>query len=100
MLGQIVNLDNSLVIYHKVAFPGAPTKARSDIYMAISEAVLPSQTLLSHPQQATVHSSTNLELKNVQLTLEVRKKSGERIEGCILPGSNSPGQTARRRSVV
>ena len=84
----------------KIDFPGAPTKARSDIYVTISEVVLPPQTLLSHPQQGTVPLSTTLVLKNVQLTLEVRKRTGERIENCIFPGSNSPGQTAWRTSAV
>ena len=95
-----MNLDNPLVIYHKVDFPGAPTKARSDIYITMSEVVLPPQTLLSHPQQGIVPLSTNLELKNAQLTLELGKKTGERIEGCIFPGSDSPGQTAWRTSAV
>lgn len=84
----------------KIDFPGAPTKPRSDIYVTISEAVLPRQALLSHPQRGTVQISSSLELKNVQLTLEVRKKNGERIERCIFPGSNSPGQTAWRTSAV
>ena len=84
----------------KIDFPGAPTKPRSDIYVTISEAFLPRQALLSHPQRGTVQISSSLELKNVQLTLEVRKKNGERIERCIFPGSNSSGQTAWRTSAV
>ena len=84
----------------KIEFPGAPTKARSDIYVMLSEAVLPRQALLSHPQRGTVQISSSLELKSIQLTLEVRKKTGERIERCIFPGSNSPGQTAWRTSAV
>ena len=84
----------------KIDFPGAPTKARSDIYVTVSEAFLPRQALLSHPQRGTVQISSSLELKNVQLTLEVRKKNGERIERCIFPGSNSVGQTAWRTSAV
>ncbi|MCJ1274692.1 hypothetical protein MMC21_002490 [Puttea exsequens] len=84
----------------KVDFPGAPTKARSDIYVRLCEAFLPHQALLSHPERGTVQLSSNLLLQNVQLTLEVRKKSGERIENCIFPGSNSAGQTAWRTSAV
>ena len=84
----------------KIGFPGAPTKARSDIYVTVSEAFLPRQALLSHPQRGTVQISSSLDLKNVQLTLEVRKRTGERIERCIFPASNSPGQTAWRTSAV
>jgi len=84
----------------KTSFPGAPTKSRSDIYVRISEAFLPHQALLSHPERGTVQISSSLGLKNVQLTLEVRKRSGERIERCIFPGSNSSGQTAWRTSAV
>lgn len=84
----------------KTSFPGAPTKSRSDIYVRISEAFLPRHALLSHPERGTVQISSSLDLKNVQLTLEVRKGSGERIERCIFPGSNSSGQTAWRTSAV
>lgn len=80
----------------KLGFSGAPTKARSDIYLTLSEAFLPAQALLSHPERGTVTISSSLALRNVQLTLEVRRKSGERIENCIFPTSNSVGQTVWR----
>ena len=81
-------------------FPGAPTKPRSDIYLKLSKAFLPRQVLLSHPERGTVQLPSSLGLKNVQLTLEVRKNSGERIERCIFPGSSSSGLTAWRTSAV
>lgn len=84
----------------KTKFTGTPTNRRSDIYIRLCEAMLPHQALLSHPERGTVQISSNLELKNVQLTLEVRKSSGERIERCIFPGSNTAGQTAWRTSAV
>ena len=84
----------------KTDFSGAPTEPRSDIYVRISEVFLPHQALLSHPERGTVQIASSLELKNVQLTLEVREKSGERIERCIFPGSNSLGLTAWRTSAV
>ena len=84
----------------KTDFPGAPIKPRSDIYVRITEAFLPHQALLSHPERGTVPIASNLELKNLQLTLEVRKMSGERIERCVFPSSNSQGQTAWRTSAV
>ena len=80
----------------KLGFSGAPTKARSDIYLTLLDAFLPAQALLSHPERGTVAVSPSLTLRNVQLTLEVRRKSGERIENCIFPSSSSAGQTAWR----
>lgn len=84
----------------KIGFSGAPTSPRSDIYLTLSEAFLPSQALLSHPDRGTVQLSSNLDLRNVQLTLEVRKRSGERIEQCIFPSSNSTGLTAWRTTAA
>ena len=80
----------------KVVFSGTPTKPRSDIYVTISEADLPHHALLSHPERGSVQIHSSLELKNVQLTLEVRKSNGQRIDRCIFPNSNGPGQTAWR----
>ncbi len=84
----------------KVGFSGTPTGARSDIYITLSEAFLPPQALLAHPERGTVQISSNSDLKNVQLTLEVRKKTGERVEQCIFPSSNSQGLTAWRTNAV
>lgn len=84
----------------KIGFSGAPTSARSDIYLTISEAFLPPQALLSHPERGTVQMSSSLNLRNLQLTLEVRRQSGERIEQCIFPSSNGPGLTAWRTTAV
>ncbi len=80
----------------KIGFSGAPTKPRSDIYLTLSEAYLPSQALLSHPERGTIQIASNLDLRNIQLTLEVRKQSGERIAHCIYPSSNSQGLTVWR----
>lgn len=84
----------------KIGFSGAPTRARSDIYLTLSEAFLPPQALLSHPERGTVQMSSSLNLRNVQLTLEVRRQSGERIEQCIFPSSNGPGLTAWRTTAT
>lgn len=84
----------------KIGFSGAPTKTRSDIYLTLSDAFLPPQALLSHPDRGTVQISSHLDLRNIQLTLEVRKHSGERIEECIFPSSNSPGLTAWRTTAA
>ena len=92
-------LQNASLI-PKVIFSGTPSKPRSDIYITITEADLPRHALLSHPEYGTVQLSKSLDLKNVQLTLEVRKGTGARIERCIFPSSNSLGQTAWRTSAV
>ena len=84
----------------KIGFSGAPTKLRSDIYITISELSVPAHALLSHPEKGTMPLAQGLSLKNVQLTLEVRTMSGERIEHCIFPSSNSAGHTAWRTAAI
>lgn len=100
LIDRTPTLLQNIVPTPKTDFSGAPTKPRSDIYVRISDVCLPHQALLSHPDHGTVQIASSLELKNVQLTMEVRKKSGERIERCIFPGSNSLGQTAWRTSAI
>lgn len=84
----------------KLGFSGAPKKPRSDVYLTVSEACLPVKALLSHPERGPVPLPSGSDYRNVQLTLEVRKRTGERIERCIFPSSNSPGITAWRTSAV
>lgn len=84
----------------KMGFSGAPTKPRSDIYVTISSPHLPAQALFSHPERGNVQLAGSLDMRNIQLTLEVRKISGERIEHCIFPSSNSPGLTAWRTTAI
>jgi hypothetical protein len=84
----------------KIGFSGAPTKPRSDIYLTIVEPFLPKNAFLSHPKTGTVPLASNSSMRNLQLTIEVRKSSGERIEGCIYPSSNSAGHTAWRTTAL
>ncbi len=84
----------------KIGFSGAPTIARSDIYINLSDACLPPQAMLSHPRSGTTPLPQNAALSNLQLTLEVRKASGERIDNCIFPSSNSAGSSAWRTVVT
>lgn len=72
----------------KMGFSGAPTKPRSDVYITFDKAFLPRQALLSRSAGSAVPLSPNLG-SNLQLTLEVRKPSGDRIERCIYTSSNS-----------
>ncbi|KAK4121833.1 hypothetical protein N657DRAFT_98874 [Parathielavia appendiculata] len=73
----------------KMGFSGAPTKPRSDIYLTIDEAVLSRQTLLSKFGGSPTALPNNLHGNNLQLTLEVRRPDGERVENCIYPSSNA-----------
>jgi len=93
-------LLHNVTMTPKIGFSGAPTKNRSDIYITISEIILPPHALLSHPQRGTTPVAQGSSLKNIQLTLEVRNMSGERIEHCIYPSSNSAGHTAWRTAAV
>ncbi|KAH9875386.1 hypothetical protein J1614_004878 [Plenodomus biglobosus] len=84
----------------KIGFSGAPTKPRSDIYLTLVEPFLPRNAFLAHPKTGTVPLVQSSPMSNLQLTIEVRKSSGERIEGCIYPSSNSAGHTAWRTTAV
>ena len=75
----------------KMGFSGAPTKPRSDIYITIDEAYLPRQALLSRQTGGATPMSSSIEARNLQVTLEVRKANGERIEDCIFASANSEG---------
>ncbi|KAF2096416.1 hypothetical protein NA57DRAFT_42739 [Rhizodiscina lignyota] len=84
----------------KIGFSGAPTKSRSDIYLTLSEAVVSKSTYLAHPKFGTASMTQATSLANLQLTLEVRRSTGERIENCIYPSCNSAGHTAWRTTAV
>lgn len=72
----------------KMGFSGAPTKPRSDIYITIDDAFLPRHALLTRSSGSAAPVSGNLG-SNLQLTMEVRRSNGERIENCIYISSNS-----------
>ncbi|KKY23469.1 putative sh3 and ded_cyto domain [Phaeomoniella chlamydospora] len=84
----------------KIGFSEAPTQERSDIYLTLSEALIPRGALLSHPDYGQVPLARSTNLFNLQLTMEVRSSSGKRIENCIVPASNSVGHTAWRTNVA
>ena len=93
-------LLHNIQITPKMGFSGAPTKPRSDIYITIREPVLPLGASLSHPERGSVDAPHPSDLQNLQLTLEVRKITGERIDRCIFPSSESVGQTAWRSTAI
>ncbi|KAI0161195.1 SH3 domain-containing protein [Xylariaceae sp. FL1272] len=77
----------------KMGFSGAPTKARSDIYVTIGEALLARQNLLSRHGGSAIPISSNMPGNNLAVSVEVRRQSGERIESCIYSSSNSSAVT-------
>lgn len=78
----------------KMGFSGAPTKPRSDVYITLNEAFIPRHALLSRSTAGATPLSTNISCANLELTLEVRKPTGERIERCIYPSSNGEAQSS------
>jgi hypothetical protein len=100
LIGKTPTLLHNIKPTRKIGFSGAPTKPRSDIYLTLTEPFLPKNASLSHPKTGTVPLAPNSSMSNLQLTIEVRKSSGERIEGCIYPSSNSAGHTAWRTTAV
>ncbi|KAK4185809.1 putative dedicator of cytokinesis protein 1 [Podospora australis] len=76
---------------NKMGFSGAPTKPRSDIYLTVDEAILSRHTLLSRYGGSPASIPNSIHGNNLQITLEVRRQSGERIDNCIFPSSNTDG---------
>ncbi|ORY56105.1 SH3 domain-containing protein [Pseudomassariella vexata] len=85
---------------HKMGISGAPTKPRSDIYVTINEAVLSRQSLMSRFGGSATTISSSMLGANLIVTVEVRRQSGERIEGCIYPSSNADGLTTWKSFAV
>lgn len=100
LIEKTPTLLHAIKTTRKIGFSGAPTKPRSDIYLTLSEALLPKNAFLAHPKTGTVPLIQTSPMTNLQLTIEVRKSSGERIESCIYPSSNSAGHTAWRTTAV
>lgn len=100
LIAKTPTLLQNVTVTPKTGFSGTLSQPRSDIYITVSEASIPSQALLAHPTRGTSPLSSDLSLRNLQLTLEVRKENGDRVEKCIFPSSNSAGQTAWRTTAV
>lgn len=86
----------------KLGFSGVPSSPRSDIYLTITEPLVPRNAQLAHSKFGNVPLSQRCQtsLANLQLTLEVRKASGERVEDCIYTSSNHQGHIAWRTTGV
>ncbi|KAI5295586.1 hypothetical protein KEM52_000905 [Ascosphaera acerosa] len=83
----------------RIGFVGVPQKPRSDVFLFLDKASIVADGLFSHPLHGQVPAPTGA-LDSLQLTLEVRKASGARIERCIYASSDGPAHTAWRSNVV
>lgn len=73
----------------KMGFSGAPSKPRSDIYVTLDQALLSRQNLISRFGGSATSMPAHVQGGNLQVTLEVRRQSGELVEHCMFPSSNS-----------
>ncbi|KAL5594014.1 uncharacterized protein BROUX77_007361 [Berkeleyomyces rouxiae] len=85
---------------NKMGFSNAPTKFRSDIYVTLDEAALSRQALLSRYGGNPTTISGSLQGSNIQVTMEVRRDTGDRIDNCIYPASNSQGLSTWKSCAV
>jgi len=73
---------------------------RSDIYVTLKQPVLPANARSFDPNVGSLPIKTETDLRNLQVTLEVRTSDGRRIEDCIYPTSNRAPHTAFRTPAV
>ena len=99
-------IRNMPTVFHRVAptrkigFTGAPTKPRSDIYITLSSLMLPRHALLVHPKIGSAPLPPGSQFGQLQLSMEVRRNSGEKIGNVIFPSSNSPGLTIWKSAAI
>ncbi|EME49001.1 hypothetical protein DOTSEDRAFT_104796, partial [Dothistroma septosporum NZE10] len=95
-------LLHNVLMTPKLGFSGVPSEKRSDIYLTLSEPLMPRRCTLAHSKYGAVPLSQRCQtsLENLQLTLEVRKANGERIDDCIFTAANHQGHTAWRTTGV
>ncbi|PHH49325.1 DOCK-like protein YLR422W [Ceratocystis fimbriata CBS 114723] len=85
---------------NKMGFTNAPTKFRSDIYLTLDEAALSRQALLSRYGGNPTTLSGSIQGCNLQVTVEVRRDTGDRIDNCIYASSNSQGVSTWKSCAV
>ncbi|KAJ5788591.1 hypothetical protein N7457_003581 [Penicillium paradoxum] len=100
LIRQNPTILHDVTLTQRIGFSKAPTKPRSDIYVTVSQAVFPTDALLSHPQAGQIALQTATGLHNLQLTLEVRDSTGARIDKCVFPSSSNTLNTAWRTTIA
>ncbi|KZF19855.1 hypothetical protein L228DRAFT_263199 [Xylona heveae TC161] len=99
LIKRTPTLLHNVIQSRKIGFSGVPTSARSDIYVTLNGASLSRETSLSHPKLGAT-PLTNTSMSNLQLALEVRNSTGERLQNCIHPSSGSGSCTSYRTVAV
>ncbi|KAJ5157127.1 uncharacterized protein N7482_008227 [Penicillium canariense] len=100
LVRQNPTILQDVVQTRRIGFSKAPAKPRSDIYITISQAVFPTDALLSHPTAGQIPLQPTTGLRNLQLTLEVRDASGARVDKCVFPSSANTSHTAWRTTIA
>ncbi|KAJ5920314.1 hypothetical protein N7516_011172 [Penicillium verrucosum] len=100
LIRQNPTILHDVIQTQRIGFSKAPAKPRSDIYVTLSQAVFPTDALLSHPQAGQIPLQTTSGLHNLQLTLEVRDAKGARIDKCVFPSSSNTSNTAWRTTIA
>lgn len=100
LIRQNPTILHDVIQTQRIGFSKAPTKPRSDIYVTLSQAVFPTDALLSHPQAGQIPLQATSGLHNLQLTLEVRDAKGARIDKCVFPSSSNTSNTAWRTTIA
>lgn len=95
-------LLHNVFLTPKLGFSGVPTEQRSDIYLTLTEPRMQRNATLAHSKFGAVplNQRCQTSLSNMQLTLEVRRASGERFEDCIFTSANHQGHTAWRTTGI
>ena len=95
-------LLHNVATTQKLGFSGAPQQSRDDIYVTLTEPLIPRGAVLAHAKHGPVPLAQRAtsSLANMQLTLEVRKADGSRIDSCVYTASNRQGHTAWRTSAI
>ena len=102
LVRETPTLLHDILTTPKLGFSGVPGEQRSDIYLTLTEPRIPRNASLAHSKFGVVPLNQRCQtaMANLQLTLEVRKSDGERIEDCIYTASNHQGHTAWRTTGI
>lgn len=100
LIRQNPTILHDVIQTQRIGFSKAPTRPRSDIYVTLSQAVFPTDALLSHPHAGQLPLQVTSGLNNLQLTLEVRDAQGARIDRCVFASSANTSNTAWRTTIA
>jgi len=83
-----------------IELTGVPRRPRNDIYLTVVMPMLPPGVMLSHPTLGNCALPNELDMRDLQITFEVRNASGARMDNSIFPTCNSSGHTAWRSTAI